>query len=109
MQQVSVSIQGCPCRDDGGVDKEMENRRQAAQAVFAALADAEEAASAAAAASGALESALQNAEQQAGISWWGWNHTLFRQPSKKKGSKPGGTCCCAFATKRAFLAAISFG
>jgi hypothetical protein len=55
------------------LDKELEERRIAAQAVYSALANAEEAASAAAAASGALEKALQKVEQDAGRSWWGWN------------------------------------
>lgn len=67
----------------------MEDRRLAAEAVFNALANAEEAASAAAAASGALETALQKAEQHAGISWWGWNNSLFRQNPKKKRPKAG--------------------
>lgn len=70
----------CVCRSHGTGDcevevhvAEVEERRQAAKAVFTALSKAEEAASSAAAASGELESALQQAEQQAGGSWWGWN------------------------------------
>lgn len=66
------------------MEGDMEDRRKAAQAVFTALANAEEAASAAAAASGALENALQKAEQQAGVSWWGWGSgSLFRSAPKK--------------------------
>lgn len=57
------------------LDKELEDRRIAAQAVYSALANAEEAASAAAAASGALEKALQKVERDAEGSWWGWNGT----------------------------------
>ena len=66
-----------PCRDGETRRREeaLEERRRAAQAVFAALSKAEEAASAAAAAGGELESALQQAEQHAGGSWWGWNPT----------------------------------
>ena len=87
------------CRDseaDGEArrrEEALEERRRVAQAVFAALSKAEEAASAAAAAGGELESALQQAEQHAGGSWWGWNptgHTSSRTngSASKRGVPP---------------------
>ncbi|BDA41934.1 hypothetical protein COCOBI_02-7320 [Coccomyxa sp. Obi] len=56
--------------EDSASDAELNRRREAAQAVFAALFKAQEAAAAAAQASGELESALQLAERHA------WSETL---------------------------------
>lgn len=88
---------GDVCSDapnDKQLSVKIDDQRKAAQAVFVALANAEEAASAAAAASGALESALQKAEEHAGVSWWGWNsHKLFRPAAKKE---PQGLYCSGY-------------